>query len=114
MFISFLWGVFGKGGFVQGVFVQGFCLGGFCLGFYVWGVFVRGFFVLIPIEIGNISSPFSSVSIGQATVNWAKFSYQKVEMFLCLTRKQNFACCQTNFAHQTQNVRKFAVGKMSN
>ena len=39
MFISFVWGVFGKGGF---------CPGGFCPGVYVRGVYVGGFFVLIP------------------------------------------------------------------
>ena len=36
MFISFLWGVFGKGGFCPG----GLCPGVYVRGFFVWEVFV--------------------------------------------------------------------------
>ena len=53
MFISFVWGVFGKGVFWQGGFLsRGFLSGGLCP-----GGFVRGGFVLIPSRSDHPDDP---------------------------------------------------------
>ena len=77
MFISFLWGVFGKGGF---------CPGGLCPGVYVRGVFVWGVFVLIPLFTISNSWPIA----------FGKGSYWSLINVLFISVNEVFAKCSGN------------------